>query len=252
MQDSSEDSLLSSSEPGDNNPKVKSFTKSLTQPGDPSRTYTTLNADGLLEEIDLETGISRPLEVRGASFDTSNHIPVPGPDGELVYIPKTMSLEDQQALQRSRSYPYSPLMAERIVEKVAEGHALTRLHEKFEGFPKYSTILRWRNEHEEFRDMLQQARRDRAETFFDEAKEAVEQATEDRDSVALQKLRSDFYKAAAKMTNSDEFTEKTKIDGNLNVGVAVVDTGVRRPGDPGYDEDETKKLERDLGGIGDE
>jgi hypothetical protein len=99
--------------------------------------------------------------------------------------------------------------------------------------PSYAQLLRWRRDNPWLEDALQRARKGRGELFFEKALTAVEEAVADRDEVALAKLRSDVYRSAAKVYDSN-FAETQKVSAEVGVSLVKADTGIRRPGDVGF------------------
>ena len=65
-----------------------------------------------------------------------------------------------------RSAIYTPELAEKVLEHVANGGFVSQLQAK--GLPSQTTISRWINENEEFSAMFARAREQRAEVFADQ------------------------------------------------------------------------------------
>lgn len=206
--------------------------------------FITLNEDGVLVAINYHTGETRQLDAAPNPVETTEdrYIKVKNEEGELVWIPRTASSEDMRKLQGKRfSFPYSPLLADRICEMVTEGKTITDIC-KMNNYPSYSQLCKWRKEFPEFQEALKQAREDRAEIMFDKAIQAVESAGTDRDEINLAKAKADIYKTAAKVYNPKDYGDKQQIDAKVASTSFVLETGIRRPGDEGYFTDETAKI----------
>ena len=61
----------------------------------------------------------------------------------------------------------SPELTAEICEHIAQGESLTAIC-AMEGMPSKTTVYRWLEENEEFRENYTRAREDQAHTFFDE------------------------------------------------------------------------------------
>lgn len=206
--------------------------------------YFFLDEDGLVQAVDLHTGECRALESKTleTSIDKASHTLVKTKDKQLAYVPNRISAKDFEEITGTRrSLPYSPLLADEICTRVAEGLTLAEVA-RTPGYPNYATLARWRRLHPEFNEMYALARKDRAEIYFARLIEQAETARADRDEVALARLRADIYKFAAKVCAPDEYVEKTQIDAKVAVGTFTIETGIRRVQDPGFNKDETLAL----------
>lgn len=208
--------------------------------------FLTLDEHGYMQAVDIHTGEVRQLEgtmqVPVSQEEVEKLHRVLDAEGNLVYVQRSISLEGLKQVQGSgSSFPYTPLLADRICELVAQGHTLVDICKK-PGFPSYSQLSRWRREHPGFNDSYKLARKDRAEIYFHKMLEEVEEAHASRDAVALARLRADFYKFAARVCSPDEYAEKSTLDARVAVGEFVIETGIRRDNDPGFNRDETKAL----------
>lgn len=212
-----------------------------------SEEYLTLDEHGLMIAVNIHTGEVRPLESSlidpSKALDLSKFHRVRAQTGELVYVSSTLPLEELDKIQgKARTFPYSPLLADRICEQIASGKTLVEIS-KTPGMPSYATIAKWRIRYPEFDEMYKQARKDRAEYYFHQMLEEVKNASADRDEVALARLRADFLKFAAKVSSPDEYAEKTTLDARVATTSFVIETGIRRPQDAGFNRDETKHLD---------
>lgn len=215
--------------------------------------FIQLDENGFLEQVDLSTGVitklEQTLEEALAKSPLEKHKLVRTPSNALVFIPHDATTSEIQNISGSKyTKPYSTLLALQICERIAHGEKITEIC-KEDKMPTYGQLCRWRREHSEFKEWLSLARQDRADVFFDKALAAVENADEDRDSISLARLRSDFYKAAAKVSNPETFGEKSGpavqvVSGNT----FQLETGIRRVGDSGFNEDEALKLINEIEG----
>ena len=184
------------------------------------------------------TAVSDPDVYEPGFFN--NYMAIPDNKGNLVYVPKGTGTEVLKELQGKRfSFPYSPLLADMICALVCDGEFLTNICKR-QNMPTYSQLAKWRREHPEFDKSYRNAVRDRAETMLAKLVAEVEQAGVDRDEIALAKLKSDVYKYVAKVGDPDSFTEKQQIKAEVALATYTIETGIRRPGDPGYNRDETR------------
>ncbi len=143
------------------------------------------------------------------------------------------------------SMQYSRPFAEVICQRIVDGAILKTLCNE-PGMPKYAVICRWSAQYPEFKEMLATAERHRAEGMTDEALEVARELHE-RDYKKLADIQ-----AATLLTNqlwqkagagSAKFQPKAKADAPTNVAIQVViETGIRRQGDPGFRVDETEKI----------
>lgn len=213
-----------------------------------SDTFYDLDEYGNVIEVNFHTGEKRVVK----AVETDGPMPVgltplTLETGDIVWVQKDLPLEEQRKLAgRKFHYPYSRLLAERVCTMVAEGKTLTQIS-RMDGMPRYSTIARWKRDHPEFLELYKIAVEDRGEFYFTKMMEEVESAKADRDDVALARLKSDIFKYAAKVSSPKEFSETVKADVNMAISAIKIDTGIRRPGDAGYNADETLKLIKDAG-----
>jgi hypothetical protein len=212
--------------------------KALT-PAPPRKppTLTRVNRQGLIEIIDLTTGkvlcVQRQPgdDFLQAKFDNLTRIETPeGP----VWIEKGI---DPSRVALSPKIAYSPawadLIAEKMVNGVEEGKGGASLLKACQsvGLP-YSLVCRWRREFSEFRAIIDEARKDRAEAFHDEIVDTARvQAEGDKHA----KVHIDALKWAAEKGDPEKFGSKTKLQLDSNAPVAfLIDTGIRRKGDQGH------------------
>lgn len=216
--------------------------------------YFTLDERGRVQAINVHTGeiraVNDVLPTVQDILDTSKMERVYTSEGELAYVPKGISLVELEKIQGPRAkFPYSPLLADQICERIAQGATLVEVS-RTPGMPTYSTLARWRRDHPEFDELYKLARKDRSEVYFHKILEEVENAQANRDEIALARLKTDIYKFAAKVCAPDDYVEKTTIDARVAVGSFSIETGIRRDGDPGFNKDETKEIPLEEGKNG--
>jgi len=128
---------------------------------------------------------------------------------------------------------YNEILAAIVCQRIAGGTTLSKLC-KEPGMPSYQTLLRWRKKYPYFKEAVEEARKDRAEYYAEEVVEVSKLATDKDDSPAI-RVRIDALKWSAQAFHPDKFSPKTKIVGDPDQPISfIVDTGVRRKGDPGY------------------
>lgn len=203
--------------------------------------FARLNKDGLVEIVDEKTGQILAIQEDMLEVGKDGFYEAELQDGTKVLIQKGVSLDKVTGY---KSIPFSNVMADVICQKVVEGHSLTQICGK-DGIPPYPTVIRWQQQHPEFKEALQYARQDRSETFHDKA---INQAEKSIDSGA-DKLRVDTYKWAASVGNPETYGSKTKVIGDKNAPLQlIVDTGIRRPEDYNKDEALQSRDVEELGG----
>lgn len=149
--------------------------------------------------------------------------------GREVWIERGLS---EDSLGTLLGHPYSEVMVDLICERITEGESLTAICKK-PGFPPYSIVARWMRKHPGVKEAIEQARKDRAEVLRDEALSVVDEAGPDSDEIALAKARSDVRKWAAQMDDKQRFGKDESKTVTVSAQI-VIDTGIRRPGDPGF------------------
>lgn len=191
-------------------------------------------ATGLIEILDAITGdiiaVQHSHDFTPGSNDPERSILVTTPEGHTVELqkgPASEAYEQDTSLIPSR-WRYSDTLAQLICEQIVLGERITKLPN---GYPPYSVIARWRKSQDGFRQMLEDATRDRADQFHDMAMDYLEEMkesdAEDRASVA--RVQIDAIKWMAKVGNVDRYGDKTKISGDPMAPLQIIlDTGIRR------------------------
>ena len=121
---------------------------------------------------------------------------------------------------------YNPAIVDIICSRIVEGQSLTDICRQPD-IPSYVTLCRWRRQHPYINEMLEQARRDRAEAMRDKA--LSEALAADEDNVAAQRLKTDVLKWAASVDDPAKYSPKTKVDATVAVATKIlIDTGINR------------------------
>jgi hypothetical protein len=159
-------------------------------------------------------------------------------DSNLVVLDPARVMFRDPAPPRDRRgiTKYTPALAEAICESVASDPRGLMTVCKEKGWPHFTTIFRWRVQHEDFNRVFMMAQRMRAAMFMDQIIEIVDDARndlieiEDRllpnpVSVQRSKIRADFRERVAKRL--DPATWGDKIDDGQNVGYLSQDDAVK-------------------------
>lgn len=132
----------------------------------------------------------------------------------------------EKKLEVGRHQPYSMHLVAAVCEQVAQGESLTKVCKK-QGMPSYRQFCLWRKMHPEINEMLEEARRDRAEALRDMALEEALK-TEDKDEAVVQRLKHEAYKWAAGV-DDQRFSPRAKVEATLNAPMQIVlHTGIDR------------------------
>ena len=143
------------------------------------------------------------------------------PDGTLV----VRQLDMPTVVSAQREVLYNPLTLDLICQRITEGDSLTKVL-KDSAFPTYATFCRWRRAHPEIEEMLNLARRDRAEALRDQVMEYADEA--DEDNVNVKKFQADTAKWAAGV-DDPKYSPKSKTELSVQVPTQIiVKTGIER------------------------
>lgn len=229
-------------------PESPLFAKNAFDFSDPE-SFIKLDDDGRLLQINLLSGEVQPLNLSSQELETLHSpelrtnrlVPFRASDGRVVFLQKGLSVEDTYKATGLKLFPYSPFLADEICLRVSSGETLTSIC-RTPGFPSYGVLCRWRRENPDFEKALDRARRDKGEFYLERAIEEVEK-DHLKDDVPLAKLRADVYRAASRVYDPDKFSETNKVSGSLGIHVLQAETGVRRPGDEGFQDVSQSLLE---------
>jgi hypothetical protein len=141
----------------------------------------------------------------------------------------------------TRGVSYSPEVAEAICILLEEGHTFKEIS-SMEGMPCYSTICRWRRVSEDFSKRIREAIQMRADLYHDKIHEQAESLNEysSKEASASVNAKIGAYKWLAQVGSPERYAPTQKHSdpdgGPLKI---VFDTGIRRPGDEGYEKIES-------------
>lgn len=202
-------------------------------------TATRVNPQGLIEVVDLHTGqvLCIQKEPRDdflqGKFDNLQRIDTPQ---GTVWIERGI---DPAKVFLTAPQPYSAAWADLLALRMVEHKETLPRACKALDLPYY-LVTRWRREHPEFNATLQNARKDLAEHYQEEALDTARKATSATSGPS--KLKVETLKWAAEKADPDQFGQKLKVDAHHDHAVTVVlDTGIRRRNDPGFVEVENPK-----------
>jgi hypothetical protein len=191
---------------------------------DPRKHYLYLNSQGFPEAVDLETGEIVHMEISQKDLHKYRSHVV---EGQRRWVP-LIDLESH--------IQYSPLFADAFAESILSGIGIRRTCEALG--VSYREYVNLRKTYPEFGELVDEARKDRAELFFDKIEEVAEQTEAQEDEIALGKMRIEAYKHLSEISDPQKFGKRTQISGKIGVGVIQIETGIRRVGDPGFSEAE--------------
>lgn len=200
------------------------------------KTYIYHNpVTGLIEHICEETGIivliqkSMRDDLLGNMKDT---IPYKETNGVRTRIERGQGLE-KMGLVVTKRWTYSETLAELICQRVSEGKTLNEICKSRKStagepmMPPYFIVAKWRLDHPEFNEKLEQAFVDRSEIFHGKAIEQAELS--DEDNSAAQKVIVDTMKWGASVDNPDRFGNKAKLTGEGDGPITfIINTGIDR------------------------
>jgi hypothetical protein len=214
----------------------------------PPAHLTRLNAQGLIEVIDLYT--NRVICVQSSHRDLLDSkwdqlVKIDTPQGP-VWIEKGINFD---YVKHCKYVPYSKHLGDLICQAIVNGADMMGAARTIN--LEYADICRWRRESKDFASALEVARRDRAELLHDRAIKTAQSSCD-------AKLQVETDKWAAEKGDPEKFGNKTKIVGDAAAPIVLAfETGIRRRGDSGFTEpqeevrDVTKTagvLESDAGG----
>ena len=113
-----------------------------------------------------------------------------------------------------------------IAMLVSEGHTFTAIS-KFDNMPPRYVLFNWYARCPEFKVLIDEARRLRAEHYHDKLAEVAETVKEY--NAKSSKVKADIYKALMAVGDRERFGTQTKVVGDPNAPIAfIIDTGIRR------------------------
>lgn len=199
--------------------------------------------DGLMKLIDTETGEvlaeekkkpGRRAAFRGTSRGPGRpakkvqetHHYIRGPNGNKLWVPKGTNPDD---IPRT-IYPYNETTRDQILLHVTQGMSLAKIGD-MEDLPPVHVIWKWLREHPEFRAMMEEAKKARAEFYADRVIAIAEQEHVHPDDVPMERLRKDVFQWGAEVNDPATYGKRTKIVAEAAPAALLVDTGIRRDGD---------------------
>jgi len=147
---------------------------------------------------------------------------------EVVDMISGEILTTERHLEVGARYKYTPDYGRAICSLIAEGRTLSECV-RMKGVPPLSILYSWMERYPDFRERLEQARRDRAEVYHDMIISSAE-AIEDKESAIVETARINALKWAAERGNPRRYGSKVEVDQRHSgeVGFYVLDTGIRR------------------------
>lgn len=187
------------------------------------------NADGTIAWQESKDGKSpKALAARATHVVTKNNAPMfevydkSGNPIQIPYDPRMLS-------HHGRFWPYMEAMALEITRRVAEGEQMKKICSS-EGMPPFYIVMKWIAKYPDFKAMLAEARRFRAEVFHDEIMDIKDNV--DEDTSKSMKVKFDALKHLAAVNDPENFGARQKIVGDANAPVSFLfNTGINR-GEP--------------------
>jgi hypothetical protein len=105
----------------------------------------------------------------------------------------------------------TPELVEELCEHIAHGGSVVEWCAQ-EGRPGYTTIMRWRDEDEEFRENYTRAQEDQGDYFAEKVTITADSCIADTVEIAKAKLQIDSYKWAAGIRKPKAYGAKSAID----------------------------------------
>jgi hypothetical protein len=125
----------------------------------------------------------------------------------------------------TRTIQYSPAIIDMICTKLVHGKNLTDICNEPD-MPSYALFTRWRRNYPEINEMLENARKDRAEWYRDQAMREAQKA--DEENLDVQKFLTEANWRAAGVDDG-RYSPKAKIEANINQPTQIiVQTGIVR------------------------
>lgn len=193
--------------------------------------------NGLLEFYDEETGVvtsrqkmNKQNEQRlaeGKEFKTQkalNYRWKKNKNGKYLYVRGDLDASDMP--DNYEMVKHDKGLCLDIAEHVAAGLTFKEISQ-LEGFPNQRIIFEWCVKDPEFRELINEARKVRAECYHDKLYELSEEVTENSSRSA--RVKADILKHLMSVNDRDRFGAQTKVVGDPNAPISfIVDTGIRR------------------------
>ncbi len=120
-----------------------------------------------------------------------------------------------------------------FLKQIVQGQVIPEIL-RLAGMPPINVVLGWMND-KKFKEKYDLAKKLRAEIFHDEAVKIARETN--KIEAAANKLAVDTLKWAAAIGDGESYGQKTKLD-NLGDGIIIVSTGIVRPDDPAFDQED--------------
>jgi hypothetical protein len=207
----------------------------MDAPAIPNPTFYEKGDDGLIRLFDMVTG--KVLQVlSGDAY--SSRAPLQFSEIGGILVQNNVNIDGKDLEARVQ---YRQLVGDLICQEVSNGTALKIVLENMN--LKYSVVCDWRRKNPEFNEALNIAYQDRADFLADRALHEAETAVATPGGAAKAKLIVDTLWKSAEVANGKKYSPRIKPEGNILMPIQVViETGIRRSGDPGFIADETAKI----------
>lgn len=199
--------------------------------------------DGTVHFYDALTGSL--LSIMGEKALVSRHpqevTEIVREDGTTVFV--QAGLSPTEKVLGTRSIPYSQAFAEVLCSRIAGGTSGLKKFSEEPGMPSYAVLCKWRRENKEFDEMLTKAYEDQADYRAEKIMDEIENTSADSDDIALAGLKLKAVQWTAQVNRPSKYSPRMKHSGDpLSPLQVVIETGIRREDDIGYNVDETAKL----------
>ncbi len=131
-----------------------------------------------------------------------------------------------------------------ICDLVRSGKTIAAIA-KMDEFPSATTIYNWKSLFPLFAEKLEAAIKDRSFYFQDMIIDDLKEVENlHKDEVPAKKLQVDTAFKLMEKSNPEVFGNKVQLSGNKDAPLTmVIDTGIRRQGDEGFDDDKFKTID---------
>lgn len=192
----------------------------------PENVFAKTNPEGLIEIIDMHTGNVVAVQASYREIMKGKQdrlVEVDTPQGK-VWLERGLAA----GAIKFRNYAMDEVAASLVCDYITRGCTLTEAAREIGLDP--NIVKHWTHRFPEFQKRYKQAILDRADIMHDKV---LEEAKASSDT----KVRIDAYKYMAEKGNPEAYGNRTKVVGDPNAPVTfVIETGIRRAGDPGYKE----------------
>ena len=146
--------------------------------------------------------------------------------GEITWCDPTATTSVKDLVEVN-TVPYTEYTVHRLLERMVEGEALTKICKDAE-MPSYSQLLRWQRVHPWIRQAVEDARIARAEYHRDKVLEEATIAKSYKDPINATQVRIEAHKWAAGVDDS-KYKNNARIEATINVPTSIlVNTGIVR------------------------